>query len=77
MEYLVPPVILLHLLRFGFHTLITWFFERFVEPQSKPATQSKRLAIESVTEKSNAQKIAATRQELAELKQRLDRKAGG
>ena len=76
MEYLIPPAILVLLIRFGFPTLVTWFFERFVEPQAESATQQQGLTTQSVTETTDAQTIAATRKELDRLRQRLDNTNG-
>lgn len=76
MEYLIPPVMLILLLRFAFPALVTWFFERVVEPRAESASQQTRLTTEDVKEKSNAQRIAATREDLDRLKQRSDGKNG-
>ena len=72
MEYLITPVILFLLLRFGLPALVRWFFERFVEPQAETARQQQRPTTENATDTSNAQKIAVTRKDLDALEQRLD-----
>ncbi len=71
MEYVIPPVILVLVLRFAFPALITWFFERFVEPKAKMARE--KISTDTVVsmEVSNTQKIEAARKSLDELKNRL------
>ncbi len=70
MEYAIPPIIIILVLRFAIPGLITLFFVRFVEPtveEAKAKSQTPALT----PELSNTQKIATTRQELDILKQRL------
>ena len=69
MEY----IILVLALRFASPALITWFFERFVEPKAKITRQ--KIGPDTVVSKevSNAKKIEAARKGLDELKSRLVR----
>ncbi len=76
MEYVLPPVLILLVLRFAFPALIIWFFERFVEPRPKIARQQCSGVTVLSVEKSNAQEIEATRKDLDELKRRLDKADG-
>jgi len=71
MEYVIPPVILVLILRFAFPASITWIFERFVEPKAEMARQQSSSQAVASTEVSNAQKIGAARKDLDELKRRL------
>jgi len=71
MEYVIPPVILLLLFRYGLPTLITWFFEAVVEPRAAAAKQKGTSRLTPRAEASNAQKIEATRSGLDQLKARL------
>lgn len=73
MEYVISPVILVLVLRFAFPALVTWFFERFVEPKAEIA--GKKINSDTVipTEIPNAQKIEAARKGLDELKYRLEK----
>ena len=73
MEYAIPPVIFVLLLRFAFPALITWFFERFVEPKVEIARRQDSSNIVVPTEASNAQKIETARKGLDELKYRLEK----
>ena len=73
MEYVTPPVLLVLVLRFAFPALITWFFERFVEPRAEKARQTSSSKPFAQTEVSNAQKIELARNGLDELKRRLGR----
>jgi len=73
MEYVIPPVILVLILRFAFPALITWFFERYVEPKAEIARQQINSDTVVPKELSNAQKIEAARIGLDELKSRLER----
>lgn len=67
MEYIIPPIVLLLIFRFGVPVLITWFFERFVEPKAKEAREQCQAATPFI-ELSNAQKIDATRKDLDNLR---------
>ena len=73
MEYVISPVILMLVLRYAFPALITWFFERFVEPKAE--LSRRQISSDTVVSKevSNAQKIEASRKGLDELKFRLER----
>ena len=73
MEYVIPPVILVLVLRFAFPALITWFFERFVEPKAEIARQQANSDAVVPTETTNAQKIEAARKSLDELKYRIEK----
>lgn len=69
MENAVPPIFF-RLLCLAIPVLITWVFVRFVEPKIEEE-KSKNQTLAPKLEPSNTQKIAATRQELDKLKQRL------
>jgi hypothetical protein len=73
MEYVIPPVILVLVLRFAFPALVTWFFERFVEPKAEIARKKINSDTVIPTEIPNAQKIEAARKGLDELKYRLEK----
>ena len=73
MEYVIPPAILVLVLRFAFPALVTWFFERFVEPKAEIARQKINTDTVIPTEVPNAQKIEAARKGLDELKYRLEK----
>jgi len=74
MEYVIPPVILLLLIRYGLPALITWFFETVVEPRAAASKQRDTSQVAPRPEPSNAQKIEATRAGLDQLKARLQGK---
>ncbi|WP_300075101.1 hypothetical protein, partial [uncultured Ruegeria sp.] len=71
MEYVIPPVILLLLVRYGLAALITWFFETVVEPRAAAARQKDTSQVAPRPEASNAQKMEATRAGLDQLRARL------
>jgi hypothetical protein len=73
MEYVISPVILVLVLRFAFPALVTWFFERFVEPKAEIARKKINSDTVIPTEIPNAQKIEAARKGLDELKYRLEK----
>lgn len=73
MEYVIPPVILVLVLRFAFPALVNWFFERLVEPKAEIARQKINMDTVIPTEVPNAQKIEAARKGLDELKYRLEK----
>lgn len=74
MEYVIPPVILLLLVRYGLPALITWFFETVVEPRAAAAKKEDTSQAVPRQEPSNAQKIEVTRAGLDQLKARLQDK---
>ncbi|MCP9483914.1 hypothetical protein NNA36_18270 [Shimia sp. CNT1-13L.2] len=74
MEYIISPVIFFLLLRFAFPAVITWFFERFVEPKADMARKQERTDIIPPTKVSNVQMIKATRNGLDEHKNSLKKK---
>jgi hypothetical protein len=74
MEYVIPPVILLLLLRYGLPALVTWFFETVVKPRAAAAKEEDSSQVTPRSEPSNAQKIEATRAGLDQLKARLQDK---
>jgi len=74
MEYVIPPVILLLLVRYGLPALINWFFETVVEPRAAAAKKDDRSQAAPRPEPSNAQRIEATRAGLDQLKVRLQDK---
>ena len=71
MEYLITPVVLMLLLRYGFPALITWFFETVLEPRPEAADTEDAAQVALPPEPSNAQKMEATRLGLDQLKSRL------
>ena len=71
MEYYVPPIIFLLILRYAFPALITWFSERFVVPKAEQARAKNGQSASPTKEKTNTQKIDATRKSLDDLKRRL------
>lgn len=71
MEYVIPPVILLLLVRYGLTALITWFFETVVEPRAAAANKDDTSQAAPREEPSNVEKIVATRAGLDQLKTRL------
>ena len=73
MEYVISPIILVLVLRFAFPALVTWFFERFVEPKAEIARKKINSDTVIPTEIPNAQKIEAARKGLDELKYRLEK----
>ena len=73
MEYVISSVILVLVLRFAFPALVTWFFERFVEPKAEIARKKINSDTVIPTEIPNAQKIEAARKGLDELKYRLEK----
>ena len=73
MEYFVPPVLFALVLRFAFPALVTWFFERFVEPKTEIARRTSNQTKISSEDVTNPQKIETTRKELNDLKNRLER----
>jgi len=74
MEYIVPPFILILVVRFGFPALVTWFFEKFVEPKAEIARQQNISTVAAPIEQTNAQKIAATRKSLDKLNCRMEQR---
>ena len=72
MENVIPPVILVLVLRCVFPAMITWFFERFVEPRAEIARQNIRADRFVPTGVSNSQKIEGMRKSLHELRARLE-----
>lgn len=70
MEYVVPPVIIILVLRYGLPVTITWFFGRFVEPKAEVASEKNPIHAPA-SELSKAQQIDATRKGLDILWHRL------
>ncbi|MEM9308894.1 MAG: hypothetical protein AAGA74_16500 [Pseudomonadota bacterium] len=71
MEYVIPPVILLLLVRYGLPAMIIWFFETVVEPRAAAAGQKDTAQVAPRPEPSNAQITEATRAGLDQLRARL------
>ncbi|CAN0596825.1 unnamed protein product [Laminaria digitata] len=73
MEYYLPIVMILLVLRYGVPPLTVWFVERFVEPKTKANRDRDRHAHAALpkVEFTNAQKVIEVRENLDELKRRL------
>ena len=70
MEYFISPVIIFLILRYGFPTVVTWFFERFVVSKVEYA-KGKSRAPTFEAKLSYTRRIDAARKDLHDLRHRL------